>query len=261
MNDNATHSEAAAQGHEAPPAPPPPPRDVTSAIKRRAWRDRHVRVWWILGLALLAVTLYYSGSRTWWWWQEKRLIETGQLLHAEVMGPFVGENWPAGKVLAPETQVDILYEVGGAKYRPHGSLAGRKAQIKTGEKVPIYVNRSDPTHWTARTTPGWLLGELLGALIIAPAVLILLLVAWLQRGRVVQVYRDGDAVLAEVVGVGQTPSAPFSRLIRCARECGETVQVVKTVLPAKHATKPGDLIWLLVPPGKSEPAVPAALFE
>jgi hypothetical protein len=234
---------------------------VTAAVKRRAWRDRHVRVWWILGLALLAVTLYYSGSRTWWWWQEKRLIETGVRLEGEVKGWYVGEDALPGKVLPPETQVDLAYEIDGKKYRPHAPLAGRKTQIKTGEKVPIYVDRGDPTRWTARTAPAWLLGELIGAIIIAPGALLLLAVAWLRHGQVVQIYRDGDAVLAEIVGVGQTPSAPLSRLIRCALDHGERVQVVKTVLPAKHKPRAGELIWLFVPAGKAEPAVPAALFQ
>ena len=262
LDDTPTHSDPTPQQHhDAPPAPPPAPRRVTATIKRRAWRDRHVRVWWILGLALLGITLYYAGSRTWWWWQEKRLIETGVRIVGEVKGWYVGEDSPPGKVLQPETQVDLAYEVDGKKYRPHASLAGRTTQIRTGEKVPIYVDRNDPTHWTARTTPGWLLGQLFGALIIAPGVLILLLVAWLKRAQVVQIYRDGDAVLAEVVGVGQTPSAPFSRLIRCAREHGESVHVVKTVLPSKHDLQPGDLLWLITPQGKPEPAIPAALFE
>jgi hypothetical protein len=157
--------------------------------------------------------------------------------------------------------VDINYEIGGRKYRPHASLAGRTTQIRTGEKVPIYVDRNDPTHWTARTAPGWLLGQLFGAFIIAPGVLILLLVAWLKRAQVVQIYRDGDPILAEIVGVGQTPSAPLSRLIRCAIDHGERVQVIKTVLPSKHNHRPGDLIWLIVPKGKPQPAIPAALFE
>jgi hypothetical protein len=39
------------------------------------------------------------------------------------------------------------------------------------------------------------------------------------------------------------------------------VQVVKTVLPASHKPRAGELIWLFVPPGRAEPAVPAALFE
>src|SRR5688500_17385665 len=90
VNDHAAQSDA--PPHDVPPAPPPAPREVTPAVKRRAWRDRHVRVWWMLGLALLGITLYYAGSRTWWWWQEKRLIETGVRVEGEVKGWVPNED-------------------------------------------------------------------------------------------------------------------------------------------------------------------------
>jgi len=230
-------------------------------IKRRAWRERHVWVWLVLGLALFAVTLYYSLTRTWWWWQDKRLIETGHKLQAEVMGPLVREDWPAGKVLAPDTPVDIKYSIEGKEYRPHGLLAGWKKQIHTRTMIPILVDKSDPTRWTARMQPVPLRGELLGAFIIAPGAVVLLLIAWFKRGQVLRTYRQGEAVLAEVLGVGQTPSAPLSRLIRCAIHHGEAVRVVKTILPAGKNTRAGDFIWLIVPPGKPEPAIAASLFE
>ncbi len=230
-------------------------------MKRRAWRERHVRLWVVLGLALLGVTLYYGGSRSWWWWREKRLIENGVKVQAEVMSPYAGVDWPAGKVLSPDTPVDIKYTAGGKEHRPYGLLAGRKEQIKTRTMVPIYVDRSDPTRWTARTEPARLSGELLGAFMLAPGAVLLLVVAWWKRRQVLRVYRDGEAVLAEVMGVGQTPSAPFSRLIRCAMDRGQGVTLVKTILPASKRITPGGLIWLIVPPGKSEPAIAAALFE
>ena len=177
------------------------------------------------------------------------------------MGPLVGEDWPAGKVLAADTPVDIKYSIDGKEYRPYGQLAGRKEQIRTRTMVPIYVDKTDPTRWTARTQPAPLRGELLGAFMIAPGAVVLLLIAWLKRGQVLRTYQAGEAVLAEVLGVGQTPAAPLSRLIRCAVQHGEAVRVVKTVLPAGMNTTPGDFIWLIVPPGKPELAIAASLFQ
>ena len=170
-------------------------------------------------------------------------------------------DWPAGKVLSPDTPVDIKYTVEGKEYRPYGVLAGRREQVRTRTLVPIYVSRADPSRWTARTEPARLWGELLGAFMLAPGAVVLLAVAWLKRRSVLRVYRDGEAVLAEVMGVGQTPSAPFSRLLRCAMDRGQGVTVVKTILPASRHLARGDLVWLIVPPGKSAPAIAAALFE
>jgi hypothetical protein len=263
LHDPSIHpvEDAPAPAHEPPPAPAGPPRELTSAVRRRAWRERHVRVWLVLGLALLGVTLYYAGSRTWWWWQESRLIRSGLKVQAEIMGPYVGEDWPANKVLGPDAQVDLVYEVNGKKYRPHSALVGRKEQIKTRSLIPIFVNPKDPEQWTPRQSPPWLPGELFATFLLAPAAVLLLVIAWVKRTQVLRIYRDGEAILAEVVGIGQTPSAPLSRLIRCAVDCDDRARLVKTVLPASQKLAPGDLIWLITPPGKPEPAIPAALFE
>jgi hypothetical protein len=261
LNDRAIHSEDAPQPPDAPAAPPAPPRELTPVVRRRAWRERHVRLWVVLGLALLVVAVYYGASRTWWWWQERRLIQNGLKVQAEIMGPYVGEDWPANKVLLPDAQVDIVYEVNGRKFRPHSALAGRKEQIKTRTLIPIYVDPKDPEQWTPRQEPPWLAGELLGTFLVGPAAVLLLMIALLKRRHVLKIYRDGEAVPAEVIGVGQTPSAPLSRLVRCAVNCEEGARVIKTIVPASSNLRPGDLIWLIVPPGKPEPAIPAALFE
>ena len=262
LDDQTDHSGETATPRGAQAPPPPAPREITPHVKRRAWRERHTWVWVVLGLALLAVTLYYVGSRTWWWWREKRLIEAGTRVEATVKGWHAGQDSLPGKRPPPgTTSVDILYEVGGQSYRPRLSLLEWRGEIQTGVKVPIFVDPGDPSRWTARTRPVPLKGELLGAMLVAPAALVLLVVAWVKRRTVLRVYRDGDAVPAEVLGVGQTPSAPFSRLIRCALQHGEGARMVKTVLPARRNTRPGDVIWLIVPPGRPGPAIAAAVFE
>lgn len=259
MTDFEGHTDSP---HAVPPQPPDAPRPVTGRVKRRALRDKHVKVWWMLGLALLAITTYYAASRAYAWSRETRLISHGQKVMAEVKSWEPGNpNTPKGKVVQADTPVDILYTVNGTSYRPYGQLAGRTKQITTGEIIPIFIDPADPTRFTARTEPATLSHELVGVMMLAPGVLLLLAVALWQWWRVISIYRGGEAVLAEVLSVGHSASGPASRLVRCAVHQGDNDRIIKTVLPARQTPNPGELLWLIAPPGRPHLGVPAILFQ
>jgi hypothetical protein len=177
------------------------------------------------------------------------------------MGWEVGGDAPKNKVLAPDAGVDLQYTVDGKTYRPHGALAGRKEQIYTRTFVPIFVDPADPTRWTGRTAPGSLAQELLSAMILVPFIVVLFAMALWSRRRVLRIYRDGEAVLAEVVGLGHSAAAPLSRLVRLAVHGGGDARVIKAILPAHKAPAAGEPLWLITPPGRPEDGIPAVLFE
>ena len=216
----------------------------------------------MLGVALLGITAYYAASRAYAWSRETRLITHGQKLTAEVKSWEPGNpNTPKGKVVQADVPVGILYTVNGKSYRPFGTLAGRTKQITTGEIIPIYVDPADPTRFTARTEPTSLVHELLAAILLVPGVLLLLAVALWRWYRVITIYRGGEAVLAAVVSVGHSASGPGSRLLRCAVHQGDNDRIIKTVLPARQTPNPGELLWLIAPPGRPHLGVPAILFQ
>jgi hypothetical protein len=211
---------------------------------------------------LLVVTAYFAASRSYDWHRETRLITHGQKVTAEIVAWERGHpSTPKDKVVPADHPVDILYTVNGKEYRPFGVLAGRKTQMKTGEMITIFVDPSDPARHTARTEPSGLAGQLLGVFLFAPAALLLFAVALWRRRRVLATYRDGEAFLADVVAVGNTPSGPGSRVVSCAPHDGDDARVIKTILPARLAPQPGELLWLVAPPGRPQQAVPAALFQ
>jgi hypothetical protein len=245
-----------------PPHPAPAPRALTGRVKWRALREKHVKVWWLLGLGLLVVVCYYAGSRAYAWSQETRLITHGQKITAEIKSWEPGNDlMPKGKVIQAEAPVYILYTVDGKTYKPFGQLAGRKNQMTTGEIIPIYIDPADPSRFTARTEPATLVHELLGAMLLVPGVLLLFAVALWRWWRVLVIYRQGEPVLAEVLSVGHSASGPASRLIRCVVHEGDNDRIIKTVLPARQTPNPGELLWLIAPPGRAHLGVPAILFQ
>lgn len=245
------------------PAPPPEaPRELTPAARRGAWFEKHVRVWWVLGVVLLGITAYYALSRLYFWNLERRLITQGVPIQAEVMGWELGGEAPKNKLLAPDASVSLAYKYQGKDYRVFGGLAGRKEQILTRQPVPIFIDPTNPERWTGRTEPGNLGHEMLGAMLLAPGVVILFALAVWRRKRVLRTYREGETVLAEVVKVGHSAGAPASRLLSCAVHTDDgDARVVKTLLPARKAPTVGEGLWLIFPPGRPQDAIPAALFE
>jgi len=215
----------------------------------------------MMGLVMLVIAGYYAVSRIYFWNEEARLIRNGTRIEAEVMHWEIGGIAPKGKVVPADTGVDLEYIFNGQTYRVHGQLAGHKDQIVTRTMVPIYIDSANPGHWTARMQPSSLAQELLSAMLLVPFVVVLFVAAVWQRFRVLRIYRDGEAVPAEVVGIGHSAAAPLSRLVRCAVHGGREARVVKVLLPAGKTPDIGQMLWLIAPPNRPEQALPAALFE
>ena len=244
-----------------PPAPQAPPRELTPAVRNRAWRERRVRLAWIMGAVLLLITAYYALSRLYFWTDETRLIQHGKTIEAEVMGANPSADAPKGQVYAPDTAVDLKYTYNGQSYRQHGQLDGRTKQIFSRTNVPIIIDPANPDHWTARTKPSSLIHQMLSAMLLLPFVIVLFALAIWRRGQVLNIYRQGEGMLAEVVSEGHSAAAPLSRLLKCAVHIGDDVRVVTILLPTRIAPGVGKPLWLIATPNRPDKAVPAALFE
>lgn len=259
-SDESSH-EQDPRGHGEPPAPADAPRAITPRVRWKAWGERHVRLWWMLGLVLLAVAGYYTVTRWYDWSVEKRLIVSGESVEAEVLTTEQGGEYIKNKPIPKGSGMDFRYTFRGETYRLHGFMEGREGLIMTGQKIPIRIDPGHPTRWTARTKPALLWMELMIPILLVPFIILLLLVAWWQRGQVLRVYRDGEAVLAEVVGVGHSAAAPFSKMVRCAVHVGAEARIVKAILPPRRVPAVGQLLWLIAPAKSPQKGIPAALFE
>lgn len=244
-----------------PPEPPAAPRPITPQVSRRAWMEHSVRKWWVMGALLLLITAYHAASRWMTWKGEKRLIENGALVDAEVMSWEQNLDLPPNKVVPLNASADIVYYYNGQKYREFGPLEGRNQTTYTRKKIPIHIDRDNPRIWTARLAPEPLRNRLLGALLLSPGVVVLLAVAVIRRQGVLRLWRDGQAMLGHAMEVRHAAAAPFSRLVSCAVEDDAQNRVVKVIVPAEKAPHVGQVLWLIAPPGAPERAIPATLFE
>ena len=244
-----------------PPEPPAAPRELTAQVRRRSWSERHVRIWWLLAFAMTAIASYYALSRYYEWAGEVALIEHGEKVQAEIMGWGPGMDAPRNKIVAATDAVEIQYSWKGQTYRPYGVLDGRTEQIVTRTLVPIFIDPKHPWRWTARTQRASLIHEMLSAMILMPFAVVLFALALLRRRQVLAIYRTGEAMLAEVVGVSHSAAAPLSRFLRCAVHTEPQARVVKVLLPTHKAPDVGQPLWLIAPANRIEQAIPAALFE
>jgi hypothetical protein len=242
-------------------APPDAPRPVTARVRRRAWTEPHVRFWWLLTLAMLVIGVYVCGREFLTWSREARLVREGRPVEAEVTrAGGLSSRWQR---LPPDTVVTLQYEVDGKTYTQDGYLKGRKDYIQVRGKVPIRVDPSDPNVWTSRTQPPVLAQQLTGAAVVLPAVLVLAVVSLLRRVMTLRTWRHGQATVALTVESRQTALAPRSRLVRCAPADRGDNRVVGVFVPntAARDLRPGDLLWLIFPPGGRGRPVAAAWFH
>jgi hypothetical protein len=73
---------------------------------------------------------------------------------------------------------------------------------------------------------------------------------------------DGEARLAAVVERTPAALAPRSWLVRCALAQGNNRRLIIVHIPRRRATpQKGELLWLVMPPGKPEKALAATSFQ
>lgn len=260
MTGDEPRETSAERGQNEPPAPPAAPRPVTAPVRRRAWSERQVHVWWSLGFLLLGIAVYYAIAGWWSWSIERQLITQGEVVDAEILTHELGGQYIRNRAIPKGSGADFRYTFRGETYRLRG-FENYEKLLTSGDKIPIRIDPQHPRRWTFRDKPGPLINELMVSILMTPFVLMLLMLAWWRRGQVLRVYRDGEAVMGEVVGVGHSAAAPFSRMVRCAVHVGNDARIVKAILPRGRTPEVGQTIWLIAPAGRPGAGIPAALFE
>jgi hypothetical protein len=227
-----------------------------------------VRLWWVLGLGVLVITLCVVVGESVRWWSEKRLLARDD---NKVIGTIVqaqtAENTMTlpGRKMASDSIVTIEFEWRGQKHTVSDVLSEhveKDEPVITGSNITLHVDPDDPEQrWTARTTtPPFGARELMGAAVGAPIVLVLAILAVLKRRRVLDVWANGQAMPAHVLGVGQSPVAPRSRSLKCTMGDARDKRVFTVFVPSQ-AVSAGDEVWVVRMPDKIEPTLAATWFD
>jgi hypothetical protein len=251
----------------APPAhatisaatPPAAPRTVTPAASRRAWHEPRVHFWWIVAIALVVAAVSLAAQELLAWDADARLIRSGTRIDAVVW------LWGArvkGRPIGPDDQSTVEFTWSGQpQVITNARIVGRDEITFSGQTIPIFVDPQNPTKWTARTRPAPILRMLMGAMSLACVAAILVLVSVIKRRGVLSVWRTGEPRRAAVVETAQTALAPRSRLVRCAQTEGNDRRLINVYVPHRAADpQPGDVLWLIMPPGRPDKAIVAMLF-
>jgi hypothetical protein len=145
-----------------------------------------------------------------------------------------------------------------------GSLSiasGPNSVIHPGDHIPLRIDRNDLNHWTDRTEPRSWFVELSVVLLLFPLLAMLLVIAVLQRARILRIWRHGDLAEATVVGIRQTALAPLSRLLRFTVNDGSSARVCSVLVPTRAGIPArGETVSLIMPRGIPQRAVLAKLY-
>jgi hypothetical protein len=244
--------------------PADPPRQLTPLVRRRAWTEPRVRLWWVLCLGVLGVTLVVAGRQTATWWSERQLLSSGVVVEGTLVRAVTPENDMSvpGKNMAPDSVCTIEFEWKGRAYKVTDVLRENVEEgrpVVTGSKVTLHVDPDDPERWTARTHAAPLGGrQLIGVAVGAPIVAVVAVVAILKRRRMLDVWANGQAFPARVLGAGTSPVAPQSRSLRCTAADGRDKRVFTVFVPGGAVAEE---VWVVRNPDKFEPTIAAAWFE
>lgn len=270
-----THPDPTAAGPVARMASPPdPPRTLTPRGNRWAWLEPRVRVWWTSALLLAVIGAYFVISEVRSSSSDRRLVATGLKVNATITAIVVSGGSPGrDRSILPAERGEFTMSFpipgGDSLIIERSRLRDQRDPYKVGNSMTLYVDSARLKDWDAKDTSLWtdrlqttLREDLLLGLIILPFVNLLLILAVMQRIRVVRIWRFGQAMAAIVVEIRQTPSSPFSRLVRFALRDSRDRRVFKVIVPMRVAQfQTGDLFWVVAKPNRPDQAVVAALYQ
>lgn len=218
----------------------PDRRPMTAVARRRAWGELGVRPWTFLALLLAAAAVVLAGVRWREWRHERRVIESGTPVSAEVISIGMGDLARQGS--RDETLSVILRYTPPASTSPldaPGTLPRRPGTtVSLKDTLPVRVDPVRPDYWTERTEPPPLGLAMITPLLCGGVAVACGLIASIARAIVLRAFRSAEPRRATVVSVRQSPLAPFSKLVGVTLDTGpEAIEAAEAVAtPTAHTT-------------------------
>ena len=268
-NDTAAPlQETSAAEHLIPPESlTQTPRPVTPRASRRSWNELPVRIWVILAVTVLFITIYFTIDKYLSGRYERWLITQGLPVEAELNRIQGTRDRSQHFKRSDRLQVELNYDAPGRPRQMYvpGWLSQLPAQppqreIRVGDTIPVRIDPANPTVWTDRTQPLPWIAEFTIVVLLLPLLALLLVVMFIRRQQVLNVWRRGEVASAVVVEHKQAATAPFSRVIRFTLADGRDRRVWSALHPARGAPAAREPIWVIFPPGNPGRAVVASLY-
>ena len=193
-----------------------PPRPETRRVRQRAWGDIHVRFWWLSALAVIGVMTYFTAWRISDALRDRAIIRHGQVVQTTITS-VDGGTTPGYAVLRHE-RVPVTLSgklADGREITFAGPLSVAAGYAKVGQPMTIRVDPSDPAErWTDRTEVVPWVQELALTLMFLPVIAALLVTAFVMRGKILRVWREGTEADGEILELHTSAIAPLSRRVK-----------------------------------------------
>lgn len=226
---------------QIPAAPAAAPRAVGSRASRQSWFESAVRFWWVSALFLLVVAIFFLGARLSDWMAQRKLIDTGNRTEALVFDDtkIYGRNAPRSKPLY------IQWKVDGKQYEVLRQLTKNTGTIETGTPIEIAVDPKNPHNWIEVGELPPVMNHIYLGLVLLPITVLLGVVAYLRRRRVLGVWADGQPMEAMVIST-ENSAGPGAYQVRCTSKDAHDKRILRVRYP-KRFGKPakGDTIWVI----------------
>lgn len=150
----------------------------------------------------------------------------------------------------------------GVQHTVTGHLNGQIEARDPSDVIPLLYNPADSGEWTDRTALPSLAERMMISIILIPLAVILALVAWWQRRRLLQLWETGTAVQAKVVHLQQSATSPRSSLLRCAVANRADSRLLAVTVPHRSAIlHKDDTIDLIVDANGKALAIATMLYQ
>lgn len=241
---------------------PPPPRPLTPRVRRRAWGDSHVRVWWLSALAVALVIGWFTIGRVREGLRNREIIEDGIAVTAVIK--TAGDKYIKGQSEMRDsfTAVTLTGTMpDGTEREFRGEVPPTGGYLVVGQPLEIRVARDDPTYWTDQLTPQPWGRELAMSLMFLPLIVLLLIFAFVVRRQVLRVWQRGEPAEGVVTQVAHSAYAPRSRVVRY-NLAGASDRRIYSLLcpPGVPVPAAGEPIELLMLPGQPKRAIWTRLY-
>ena len=262
----ATGTYKPTEASAASTAPPAPPRPITRAVKLRSWWEPSVRFWWLATLAQLFIGIWFLSDQITTYVHERELIRNGVPVTATIVSAGDEHDSRASRIFPPDAPCDITFNFNGQAISLSGvtlTVVNDTDFIHPGQTISLRVDPSDPSVWTDRTQPELLARRLVAGSLMLPTTLATLIASLLLQRRVIRTWRDSGALEYAVVSTTRSALAPLSHLVRCEPiSVGADRRLVTVYLPARFAKPaPGEVLWIMHPPGRPQASIAAAAYE
>jgi len=216
----------------------------------------------ILTILVAGTTIYFAIRDIATARHERWLIFEGKKVMATVLDvdESVGRSFPRDQ----PRRLRLTYETAsGQPIEINVTTPGREpGRIQSGDKIELRTDPADPQNVTLQTVPRSWIASLAVVCLLAPLAVLLAIITYIQRARVLRVWQNGEPAIGTVVDTHRSGIAPASDVVRFTVDDQDDRRIFMTLYPHKmDKLQAGDEMALVMPKNSPDKAIVADLYS